>query len=109
MCATSASADEASPNDTAIATDKSVAAITTTPTDQTAEFDHSGGIRYQAQRVGNRLERITILRDNGLDETYRNTRDDTLWNAHENELGEVPIMRQWSIGIPNLRKWINTW
>lgn len=55
-------------------------------------------IPYQEYRVGGRLERVTITRENGLTEIYHNNRTDTVWSAQENELGEVPNMRQWIIG-----------
>ncbi len=56
------------------------------------------GIRYEEHRVGGRLEQIIVPRERGLVETYRNKRTDTLWAAEENELGEVPNMRQWILG-----------
>ena len=56
------------------------------------------GIQYQEQRVGGRLERVTVTRENGLTEIYRNNRADTLWSAQENEIGEVPNVRRWVIG-----------
>ena len=55
-------------------------------------------VRYQEHRVGGRLERVTITRENGFTEIYQNNRADTVWSAEENEIGEVPNMRQWVIG-----------
>ncbi len=55
-------------------------------------------VPYQEHRVGGRLERVIITHDNGLTEIYRNNRADTVWSAEENEIGEVPNMRQWVIG-----------
>ena len=60
--------------------------------------EKSRGIQYQEHRVGGRLERVTIIRENGFTEIYRNNRADTLWSAQENEIGEVPNMRQWILG-----------
>lgn len=54
--------------------------------------------QYQERRIGNRLERVTITRTNQFTEIYRNNRADTIWAAEENEIGEVPNMRQWVIG-----------
>ena len=56
------------------------------------------GIQYQEQRIGGRLERVTVTRKNGFTEIYRNNRADTLWSAQENEIGEVPNVRRWVIG-----------
>ena len=58
--------------------------------------EHS--VPYQEHRVGGRLERVTVTRENGFTEIYRNNRPDTVWSAQENEIGEVPNMRQWIIG-----------
>lgn len=60
--------------------------------------EEKDGIRYEEYRVGGRLEQIIVPRESGLVETYRNKRADTLWAAEENELGEVPNMRQWILG-----------
>ena len=54
-------------------------------------------VPYQEYRVGGRLERVTVTRENGFTEIYHNNRTDTVWSAQENELGEVPNMRQWVI------------
>ena len=54
-------------------------------------------VPYQEYRVGGRLERVTVPRENGFTEIYHNNRTDTVWSAQENELGEVPNMRQWVI------------
>ena len=52
---------------------------------------------YREQRVGGRLESVIITRENGFTEIYRNNRADSIWTSHENELGEIPNMRQWII------------
>ncbi len=59
--------------------------------------EESRSVRYREHRVGGRLERVIITRENGVTELYRNNRADTIWAAQENELGEVPNMRQWII------------
>ena len=56
-------------------------------------------IIYHEQRVGGRLERVDIIRKNGITETYRNNRNDTLWAGQENEIGDLPTMRQWIIRL----------
>ncbi len=60
--------------------------------------DANHSVAYQEHRIGGRLERITITRQSGITEIYRNNRTDTVWSAQENEIGEVPNMRQWIIG-----------
>jgi len=55
------------------------------------------GIQYREQHIGGRLERVTVTRENGFTETYRNNRGDTIWSAPENEIGEALNMRQWII------------
>lgn len=52
----------------------------------------------EEQRVGGRLERITVRRNNGLTEVYQNQRNDTIWSAEEDELGDLENVRQWKIG-----------
>ena len=49
-------------------------------------------------RIGGRLERLTVRHKNGITEIYQNQRDDAIWFAHENELGEVQNVRQWRLG-----------
>jgi hypothetical protein len=60
--------------------------------------DDDGDRVVHEYRIGGRLERVTVTRDRGLDETYVNKRNDTLWTAEENELGEVKNVREWTIG-----------
>ncbi len=60
-------------------------------------LDPEQSIQYREHRVGGRLERATIIHKNGLTEVYQNNRADTIWNAQENEIGEVPNRRQWVI------------
>jgi len=55
------------------------------------------GARYLEQRIGGRLERVTVTRGRGPAETYRNNRADTIWRAPPNEIGERANMRQWII------------
>ncbi len=52
----------------------------------------------EERRVGTRLERVTVYRDNGIQEVYENREVDSLLGAEEKELGEVPNMRRWTIG-----------
>ena len=56
--------------------------------------------RYQMQehRVGNRLDRVTVKWNNGITEVYQNERDDTIWFAEEESLGDRPNVRKWRIG-----------
>ena len=49
------------------------------------------------ERIGGRLERVSIERKKGLSETYRNNRPDTLWSGPEDEVGDLPNMRKWVI------------
>ena len=66
--------------------------------DDLAESPSKTGIAYEEYRVGGRLERVTVTHKNGITEVYKNNRGDTLWNAQENEIGEIPNMREWVIG-----------
>ena len=52
----------------------------------------------QEQRVGNRLDRVTVRWNNGITEVYQNERDDTIWFAEEENLGDQPNVRKWRIG-----------
>ena len=56
--------------------------------------------KYQLQetRVGHRLDRVTVAWENGITEVYQNRRDDTIWSAEENQLGDTPNVRQWRLG-----------
>lgn len=62
-----------------------------------AEAAQTRGIQYREQHIGGRLERVTVTRENGFTETYRNNRGDTIWSAPENEIGEALNLRQWII------------
>lgn len=66
------------------------------PEDLQAGADNRG-LQYHEQHIGGRLERVTITRDNGFTETYRNKRADTIWRAPANEIGETANTRQWII------------
>ena len=66
--------------------------------DNLAESPSKTGVAYEEYRVGGRLERVTVTHKNGITEVYKNNRGDTLWNAQENEIGEIPNMREWVIG-----------
>ena len=57
-----------------------------------------GFIFYEETRVGGRLERVTVKRDGGFTEFYKNNRKDELWSAPEDDLGEFQNQRQWKIG-----------
>lgn len=52
----------------------------------------------EERRVGGRLDRVTIRRENGIDETYENTNVDSMWQTEDNELGQTQQMRRWTIG-----------
>jgi len=52
----------------------------------------------QELRIGGRLERVTVKWNNGVTEVYQNKRNDTVWSAEENELGDVQNVRQWRLG-----------
>ena len=52
----------------------------------------------QEHRVGNRLDRVTVKWNNGITEVYQNERDDTIWFAEEESLGDRPNVRKWRIG-----------
>ena len=56
-----------------------------------------GGRKVEEFRVGGRLERVAVTRENGLNETYRNRRKDTIWAGEEDDLGDVPNMREWTM------------
>ncbi|MDD9856644.1 MAG: hypothetical protein OXU96_01125 [Gammaproteobacteria bacterium] len=64
---------------------------------ESADAAQTRGIQYREHHIGGRLERVTVTRDNGFTETYRNNRGDTIWSAPENEIGEALNMRQWII------------
>ena len=49
-------------------------------------------------RIGGRLERVTVYRDNNLTEVYENREVDSMWLTEEKELGEIPNLRRWTIG-----------
>ena len=54
--------------------------------------------QVQEQRVGNRLDRVTVRWNNGITEVYQNERQDTIWFAEEESLGDRPNVRKWRIG-----------
>lgn len=64
------------------------------------QSDATGADKFvvEEQRVGTRLERVTVYRDNGIQEVYENREVDSMLGAEEKELGEVPNMRRWKIG-----------
>jgi len=64
---------------------------------ETADAVPTRGIQYREHHIGGRLERVTVTRENGFTETYRNDRGDTIWSAPENEIGEALNLRQWII------------
>lgn len=49
------------------------------------------------ERVGGRLERVTIRWNNGVTEVYHNRREDSLWASEETELGGAQNIRQWKV------------
>ena len=61
-------------------------------------IDRRGEFVVEEYRVGGRLERLVVRRDDGVTEIYRNQRNDTLWAADEAGIGDVQNTRQWRIG-----------
>ncbi len=60
-------------------------------------IERRGEFEIEEYRVGGRLERLVVRRDDGVTEIYRNQRNDTLWSADEAEIGDVQNTRQWRI------------
>jgi len=52
----------------------------------------------EERRINGRLDRITLRRDNGIDEVYDNTNANSLWQTEDEELGETQNLRRWTIG-----------
>ena len=52
----------------------------------------------EERRIGSRLERLTVHRNNGIDETYEVRKADSMSANEENELGEMPNVRRWTLG-----------
>ena len=52
----------------------------------------------EERRIGTRLERVTVHRNNGIDETYEIRKVDSMSANEANELGEVPNVRRWTLG-----------
>lgn len=69
------------------------------PGESTAPGEEARGLQYHETRIGGRLERVTVTRENGWTETYRNNRADTIWRAPENEIGESANLRRWVIRV----------
>ena len=55
-------------------------------------------IRIEESRIAGKLERVTVRRKNGIDEVYENKNVDSMWLSEENELGDMPNVRRWTIG-----------
>lgn len=73
------------------------------PADIAAESESEGvaaNEKYTVRewRIGGRLERVTVYRDNNITEVYENREVDSMWLTEEKELGEIPNMRRWTIG-----------
>ncbi len=68
------------------------------PVPEELTIDQKGEFVVEEYRVGGRLERLIVRRDDGVTEIYRNQRNDTLWAADEAEIGDVQNTRQWRIG-----------
>ena len=65
--------------------------------EQTEEEPEHGTIIYHW--IGGRLDRVTVERQNGLQEVYQNTDSrNNIWNADETELGHMQNVRQWRLG-----------
>ena len=71
---------------------------TPSPLPEELTIDQKGEFVVEEYRVGGRLERLIVRRDDGVTEIYRNQRNDTLWAADEAEIGDVQNTRQWRIG-----------
>jgi len=52
----------------------------------------------EERRIGGRLERVTVHRSNGIDEVYENREVNSMWLTEENQLGDVPNVRRWTLG-----------
>ncbi|MYD75500.1 MAG: hypothetical protein F4244_02555 [Gammaproteobacteria bacterium] len=64
-----------------------------------ADAEETDSYTIVEYRIGGRLDRITVDRDNGLYEVYRNNDlKSNLWNADETELGDIQNVRQWRVG-----------
>lgn len=68
------------------------------PDDLTIEAQQSENFELRETRVGHRLDRVTVQWQNGITEVYQNQRNDTIWSAEEDQLGDTPNVRQWRLG-----------
>ena len=62
------------------------------------EVSQRGKDEVEEYRVGGRLERLTIRKNNGFTEVYQNNSNSTLWYSEEENLGDLQNVRQWKLG-----------
>ena len=67
-------------------------------TQSSAQDDENIKFQIEERRISGRLERVTVTRKNGLDEVYENREIDSMWLTEENQLGDVPNVRRWTLG-----------
>ena len=60
--------------------------------------DSDAKFQVKENRIGTRLDRVTVRRKNGPDGIYINSGIDSMWVTEANELGELPNVRRWTIG-----------
>lgn len=60
--------------------------------------DSDAKFQVEENRIGTRLDRVTVRRKNGPDGIYINSGIDSMWVTEANELGELPNVRRWTIG-----------
>ena len=58
----------------------------------------SRNIQIEESRIAGKLQRVTVRRQNGIDEIYENENVDSMWLSEEKELGDLPNVRRWTIG-----------
>ncbi len=52
----------------------------------------------EERRYGDRLDQITVRRQNGIDGIYDNSKAKPLWQAADEEIGQTHNQRKWTIG-----------
>lgn len=73
--------------------------VAVSPVDPESQVkSNAAGTVIEEYRSGGRLERVTIERENGIEEVYNNERNDALWSGSENELGDGKNVRSWKVG-----------
>ena len=66
--------------------------------DESESVDPNKKFEIEERRIGGRLERVTVHRSNGIDEVYENREVNSMWLTEENQLGDVPNVRRWTLG-----------